>query len=78
MPTLFYYLGLRFYFFSNDHEPIHVHVSAGEKEGKFSVCPKIALLENYGLSSREIKYALVAIEENQNVIIDRWKEYFDK
>ncbi|MDE5638996.1 MAG: DUF4160 domain-containing protein [Odoribacter sp.] len=27
MPILFYYLGLRFFFYANDHEPIHVHVS---------------------------------------------------
>ena len=37
MPTLFYYLGLRFYFHSNDHEPIHIHVACGEREGKFGI-----------------------------------------
>nr|MBQ5605045.1 DUF4160 domain-containing protein [Bacteroidales bacterium] len=28
MPVLFY-LHLKFYFYSNEHEPIHVHVSTG-------------------------------------------------
>ena len=35
MPILFYYLGLKFFFYSNDHEPVHVHVSNGECDAKF-------------------------------------------
>lgn len=78
MPILFYYLGLKFYFFSNDHEPIHVHVSSGEDEAKFRVEPSIELVENYGLKPRELKYALMAIKENRDVIVERWNEYFGK
>ena len=43
MPTLFFYLGLRFFFYSNDHEPIHVHVSSGDAEAKFCIEPEIVL-----------------------------------
>lgn len=32
MPKIFEYIGFIFYFFSNDHEPIHVHVIKGGKE----------------------------------------------
>jgi len=78
MPILFYYLGLKFYFFSNDHEPIHVHVSAGDAEAKFRVAPNIELVENFGLKPREIRQALMAIEENKEVIAERWNEYFGK
>ena len=78
MPTLFYYLGLRFYFHSNDHEPIHIHVACGEREGKFGIFPEVELIENYGLSLREIRHAMMAIDENKNVIVERWNEYFDK
>lgn len=75
---LFYYLGLKFYFFSNDHEPIHVHVSSGDAEAKFRVEPNIELIENCGLKPREIRQALMAIEENKEVIAERWNEYFGK
>ena len=78
MPVLFYYLGLKFFFYSNDHEPIHVQVSAGDAEAKFSVFPEIALIENYGLKPREIRQALMAIEENREVIKNYWTEYFNK
>ena len=75
---MFFYLGLRFFFYSNDHEPIHVHVSSGDAEAKFRIEPEIFLIENSGLKSREIRQAIMAIEENMEVIIERWKEYFEQ
>lgn len=77
MPILFYYLGLRFFFYSNDHEPIHVHVSNGDKEARFQLEP-LALLENKGLKARELKVAEMAIEENKEIIRERWVEFFEK
>jgi hypothetical protein len=77
MPTLFYYLGLRFFFYSNDHTPIHVHVRSNDGEARFQVSP-VELLENKGLKNRDLKIAEMAIEENKDVIIERWNEYFKK
>lgn len=34
MPKIFEYLGFIFFFYSNDHEPIHCHVKKGDKEVK--------------------------------------------
>ena len=76
MPTLFYYLGLKFYFYSNDHLPIHVHAAIGKAEARYQVSPEIKLIENRGLKPGELRLAEVAIEENKDVIIARWKEYF--
>ena len=39
MPTIFIVLGFRFMFYSNDHEPIHVHVTKGGANEKFSISP---------------------------------------
>lgn len=77
MPTLFIYLGLRFFFYSNDHEPIHVHVSSGDGEARFQLEP-IKLVENKGLKPKELKIAELAIEENKEVIIERWNEFFGR
>jgi len=76
MPILFYYLGLKFYFYSNDHLPIHVHVSVENSEARYQVSPEIKLIENKGLKPRELRLAEVAIEENKELIIERWKEHF--
>jgi len=76
MPTLFYYLGLKFHFYSNDHSPIHIHVSIDNSEARYQVYPEIKLIENRGLKPRELRLAEIAIEENREIIIARWKEHF--
>ena len=76
MPTLFYYLELKFHFYSNDHLPIHVHVSIDGAEARYLVYPEIKLIENRGLKPRELRLAEIAIEENREIIISRWEEYF--
>ena len=77
MPTLFYFFGLRFFFYSNDHEPIHVHVSNSDGEAKFNV-NLLKLIENRGLKPKDIRYAEAAIEENKEIIIQRWNEFYKK
>ncbi len=37
MPTLFIVFGLRFFFYSNEHLPIQVHVRNADGEAKFEV-----------------------------------------
>lgn len=77
MPVIFYYLGLRFFFYSDDHEPMHVHVSNGDYEATFQIEP-LQLIKNRGLKTRELKVAEMGIEENREVIKERWNEFFRK
>jgi hypothetical protein len=37
MPKIFEYFGFIFYFYSNEHEPIHVHVMHGARESIFDL-----------------------------------------
>lgn len=37
MPKIFEYFGFIFYFYSNEHEPIHVHVIHGGAESVFDL-----------------------------------------
>ena len=82
MPLLFTFFGLRFMFYSNDHEPIHVHVVKRKgkikENAKFNIMPEITLVENNGLQSNEIKMAEMVIEENKELITERWNEFFNK
>lgn len=82
MPVLFIFFGLRFLFYSNDHEPIHIHVVKGngkvKEYAKYSVLPDISLIENKGLKSNELKLAEMVIEENREIIIEKWNEFFTK
>lgn len=78
MPILFIFNGLRFYFYSLEHEPIHVHVGYADGVAKFKVDPEIELITNNGLKPRQIREAFNVIEENKEIIITRWNEYFKK
>ncbi|MEA9356602.1 DUF4160 domain-containing protein [Bacteriovorax sp. PP10] len=37
MPKLYEYMGLTIFFYSNEHEPIHVHARQGQTEGKIEI-----------------------------------------
>lgn len=76
MPTLFTLFGFRFMFYSNDHEPIHVHVIKDGHEARYQVKPEVILLENNGLKTSELRMAESVIEENKEVIVERWTEFF--
>ncbi len=78
MPTIFIVFGFIFKFFSDDHEPIHVHVIKGGCEAKYNVEPEVVLVYNHGFKKHELSLIEGIIEENVPVIIDRWKEYFKK
>jgi hypothetical protein len=82
MPTVFIFFGLRFVFFSNDHEPIHVHVIKGkgsiQEYAVFQVLPEVSLLKNKGLTPQELKMADMVIEENREIIIEQWNLFFNK
>lgn len=75
MPTLFILFGLRFYFYSDEHLPIHVHIENGDGKAKFNVSPLVELVENKGIKPKDLKIAESIIIENQEIIIARWKEF---
>jgi len=44
MPEIFRFFGMRFFYFSNDHLPIHVHVKNQDGTAKFEIKP-VKLIE---------------------------------
>lgn len=75
MPELFRMFGLRFFFFSNEHLPIHIHVKNADVTAKFELDP-VKLIENKGIKNKDIHLAESIIEENNDLIKERWIEYF--
>ena len=78
MPKIFEYFGFIFYFYSNEHEPIHVHVIKGNAEARFQVLPEVVLLDSKGMKPAELKLAESLVEENKEMITERWKTFFAK
>lgn len=77
MSTIFVFFGFRFMFYSNDHEPIHVHVIKDGNEAKYNVSP-LTQIYNHGFKKHDIALIESIISENEAVIIDRWKEFFNQ
>lgn len=77
MPTVFTKDGFRFFFYSNDHTPIHVHVRMGSGEAVFEVEGEVVLRESVGLKIKELAKAEALASEHQEFIIQKWHEYFD-
>ena len=77
MPTIFIFFGFRFMFYSNDHEPIHVHILKDGCEAKYDVL-SLRQIFNHGFKKREIALIESIIEENKEVIIERWNAHFEK
>lgn len=58
MPTLLQIFGFRFYIYSEEHEPIHIHVDYGDAWAKIELEPTVTLVFNHGMKQKELKKAL--------------------
>ena len=77
MPTIMYLFGLRFFFYSEEHLPIHVHVQSGDGKAKIDV-ETHEVLENKGVKPADLKKAVDAVKQYQADIRQAWIEYFDE
>ena len=78
MPTKLLAFGLRFYFYSEEHQPIHVHVENGDGRAKFALEPKIELVKNEGMKPKDLKKAQALCETFQEEFIEKWHEHMDE
>jgi hypothetical protein len=76
MPTILFINGYRFFFYANEHLPVHIHISKGGASAKVNVVPEIDLVYNNGFKVREIKEVLELVIENRLYIIQKWYETF--
>lgn len=54
---------MRFYFYSREHEPIHVHVKNADGRAKFEITDDaVVLVYNKGLKNKDIKAAEMVLE----------------
>jgi hypothetical protein len=78
MPKIFEKDGFRFFFYSNDHEPVHVHVAYGGGEAVFILSSDIELRESVGFKVRDLRRAQELAEENRPLILSKWNEFFNR
>ena len=75
MPTLFIIFGLRFFFYSDEHLQIHIHVENSDGKAKINIEPIIEVVNNNGIKPKDMKKAVGIIELYRDEIINKWREY---
>ena len=73
MPELFRMFGMRFFFFSLEHLPIHIHVRNADGEAKFDVVPEVKLIQSKGMKPKDLVLAEALVIERKEEIIAKWK-----
>lgn len=85
MPKIFEYLGILLYFYSNEHQPIHVHGKKGEFESKaeFYIINgeiteiRITSVKGYKpLKGKDLKNFEDFLEIYASKIVEKWVDYF--
>jgi hypothetical protein len=76
MPTVFYFNGYRFFFFSNENdEPIHIHIEKAEASAKYWLDP-IDEAYSYGFTSKQQKEIRIIIGYRIIELKKAWNEHF--
>ena len=85
MPKIYEYFGFIFFFFSNEHEPIHVHVIKGGCQTVFELVlmdgelVELKLRSEHGykpLDDKDINAAEDFIRAYYRNIVEKWKNFF--
>jgi hypothetical protein len=73
MPELFRMFGMRFFFYSLEHLPIHIHVRNADGEAKFELEP-VKLIFSRGMKPKDLVLAEALVSERRDEIVAKWKE----
>jgi len=76
MPTLLLLRGFRFFFYMNEHLPIHVHVTKAESEARVVLVPEIEVTFCRGFKKNEMREIIEIIIEHYEQFIEKWNNTF--
>ena len=75
MPTVLRVDGFRFFFFSDEHEPKHIHVEKADSYLRVELTT-MKVTDSYNISQKDINKILKLIKQNKDNLIGAWDEYF--
>jgi hypothetical protein len=74
MPTLLVESGFKFFFYANEHEPKHVHVSKGEDYAKIELAT-FRVKDNF-MRPKDLKKAIEISQEHNEAFEERCDDWF--
>ncbi|MDQ7074648.1 MAG: DUF4160 domain-containing protein [Gammaproteobacteria bacterium] len=80
MPKIYEYLGLILFFYSNEHEPIHIHAKYQGMESKAEIHMRDGLVQKIvikmGLEIKKRREFKEFVEVKADEIVEKWIDYF--
>lgn len=77
MPEIFRFYGYTFFFYSREHEPLHVHVEGKGGKAKYEWNGvSFVLKEIYNVKTGDQRRIEQVIEDNKDLIVKYWNRYF--
>ena len=77
MPTILRIDGYRFFFFSDEHSPQHIHIEKGDGYARIEL-DSFKITDSYNLNSKELKKLTDLVKKNNEKLVKAWNEYFKK
>lgn len=80
MPTIDRVGAFRVFFYSDDHEPEHVHI---ERDGEVKIefftgrNGKPNLIWNKGMKKSDVREAMKIVKKNRDKYLEDWNEFYD-
>jgi len=75
-PLVFKYKNYRFFFYSEEENRMHIHISSEDGEAKVWIEPVIALADYSGYSKNKLNEILKMVQKHENTIKKAWKKHF--
>ena len=76
MPTLLDQDGFKFFFYSNEHKPMHVHVVRGDDFAKVELSTLNVIYNS--MKPKDLKRAIALVKSNNQTFMRKWDEYFSQ
>ena len=80
MPKIFEWRGYKFFFYSNEGDPLepcNIHVRKGGNVAKFWIVPDVTLASSWGMTAKELNRLEAKVHEIKSLIEERWNEHFN-
>ncbi len=77
MPTVMRKDGYRFFFFSDEHDPEHIHIEKGESYVRIEI-ESMKVTHRYKISSKEVNRLIKLVEQHKTELMEAWNEHFKK
>jgi hypothetical protein len=76
VPTVLKIDGFRFFFFSDEHEPSHIHIEKADCYARIEIMT-LKVTDGYQCKGKDLKKILSLVKENQSMLQGAWNEYFN-